>query len=95
MAVPVPLIDYLPNQPTVASDVQGWLVSSPIQGTSVTFTLTNTATGTTTTATGTAIVDPSGAAVSPVLAIGVVGQYSLVVTLGTLVLASCAFLVAA
>ncbi len=95
MAVPVPIIDTLPNQPTVASDVQGWLVTCPIFGTAVTFTLTTTVNGTTSTATGTAVVDPSGAAVSPVLAISSVGQYSLVVTQGTLVLGSCAFLVAA
>ena len=95
MAAPVPIINILPNNPTVASKVQGWLVSAAqYAGTTGTFTASVAVAGTTATATATGIIDPSGALVSSLITT-TIGQYTLAVTIGTLLIASCAFNVAA
>ncbi len=95
MAVPVPILGILPLQPTVASKVQGLLVSSAQYAGSIgTFTTSVAVAGTTVTATATGIIDPSGALVSSLITT-TLGQYTLVVTVGTLAVASCLFNVAA
>ncbi len=95
MTVPVPILDTLPNQPTVASKVQGWLVSSAQYAGSIgTFTTSVAVAGTTATATATGIIDPSGALVSSLITT-TIGQYTMVLTVGTLAVASCMFNVAA
>ncbi len=95
MAAPVPILSTLPLQPTVASKVQGWFVSGAQYAGSIgTFTTSVAVAGTTVTSTATAIIDPSGAAVSAQITT-TLGQYALVLTVGTLAVASCMFNVAA
>ena len=95
MTVPLPLLDTLPNQPTVASKVQGWFVSGAQYAGSVgTFTTSVAVAGTTSTATATGIIDPSGALVSSLITV-TIGQYTMVLTVGTLAVAQCMFNVAA
>ncbi len=95
MAVPLPILDTLPNQPSVASKVQGWLVSGAQYAGSIgTFTTSVAVAGTTSTATATGIIDPSGALVSSLITT-TIGQYTMVLTVGTLAVASCMFNVAA
>lgn len=90
-----PILGILPNNPTVASKVQGWLVSeAQYAGTTGTFTASVTVAGTTSTSTATGIIDPSGALVSSQITT-TIGQYTLQCAIGTLVIASCAFNVAA
>ncbi len=95
MAVPVPILGILPLQPTVASKVQGVFVSGAQYAGSIgTFTTSVAVAGTTVTGTATDIIDPSGAAVSALMTT-TLGQYTLVLTVGTLAVASCMFNVAA